>query len=189
MTRTAASIVAVLLSLGAPRAYAQDSLVTVAGGLASTADERTSLLGGVATVDYHLSRRLSVVATVQRTTGTSGGYFSTWSWTDTFVGGGVRFSGRPWPRVEPFAHGLVGGIRIAGVERPDRIRPRGFVFVDGSYAKTVTAGIAGGGVSLYGTPRVGVRLGLDLYLQMFEGTLEVPQGRFTGELVVGIGSR
>ena len=185
MTRTSAAIAVVLLSLGVPKAHAQESLVTVAGGFASTKDERVSLLGGVASVDYYLSRRLSVVATVQRTTGTSEGYFSTWSWTDTFVGGGVRFSGRPWPRVEPFAHGLVGGFRTGGVERADRIRPRGFVFVDGSDTKTVPTVVAGGGVSLYGTPRVGVRLGLDL--QMFEGTLK--QVRFTGELVVGIGSR
>ena len=174
-----------LLSLCVPRAYAQESLLTVSGGFASTFDGGTGLMGGVASVDYHLSPRLRAVATVQRTTGTSEGFFSNWTWTDTFVGGGVRFSGRPWPRVEPFAHGLVGAFRTAGVERPDRNPPRGFVFVDGSYTETVPAVVAGGGVSVYGTPRVGVRLGLDL--QMFEGTL--PQGRFTGELVVRIGSR
>ena len=184
MTRTFASLV-VLLCLGIPKVYAQDSLVTVAGGFASTNDGDRSLLGGVASIDYHVLRQLSIVATVQRTTGTSEGYFSTWSWTDTFVGGGVRFSGRPWPRIEPFVHGLVGGIRSRGAERSDRNPPRGFVFIDGSYTETLPAAVAGGGVSVYGTPRTGVRLGLDL--QMFEGTL--PQGRFTGELVVGIGSR
>lgn len=187
MTRTAPSIVVVLLLLGAPRAHAQESLVTAAGGFASTADGRDILSGGVASVDYYLSRRLSVVATVQRTTGTSEGRFSTWSRTDTFVGGGVRFSGRPWSRFELFAHGFVGGFRIAAVERPDRNFPRGRVFVDGSFARTVTAVVAGGGVGIYGTPRVGVRLGLDLQKTLEEDTS--PQGRFTAELVVGIGSR
>ena len=189
MTRTAVSIAVGLLSLSAPRAYAQESLVTVAGGFASTNDGRDSLRGGVASVDYYLSRRLSVVATVQRTTGTSEGflYLSTWSRTDMFVGGGVRFSGRPWRRFELFAHGFVGGFRLAAVERPVRNFPRGRVFVDGSHARTVTAVVAGGGVGVYGTPRVGVRLGLDLQKTLEEDTL--PQGRFTAELVVGIGSR
>lgn len=185
MIRAFAPLAMVLFWLGVPKVYAQESLVTVAGGFASTNDGDTSLLGGVATIDYHLLRQLSIVATAQRTSGTSEGYFSTWSWTDTFVGGGVRFSGRPWPRVEPFAHGLVGGYRSRGDERADRNPPRGFVFSDGSFEETALAAVAGGGVSLYGTPRVGVRLGLDL--QMFEGTL--PQGRFTGELFVGIGTR
>lgn len=173
-----------LLSLCVPKAYAQESLLTIAGGFASTFDGGTGLVGGVAGVDYHLTPRLSAVATVQRTTGTSEGLFSTWTWTDTFVGGGVRFGGRPGRSVQPFVHGLVGAYRTGGVERADRSLPRGFVFVDGFYTETVPAVVAGGGVSVYGTPRAGVRLGLDL--QMFEGTL--PQARFTGELVVRIGS-
>jgi hypothetical protein len=125
MIRTFASLAVVLLWLGVPNVYAQESLVTLAGGFASTTDGDTSLLGGVASIDYHLLRQLSIVATAQRTTGTSEGYFSTWSWTDTFVGGGVRFSGRPWPRIEPFAYGLVGGFQSRGAERADRNPPRG----------------------------------------------------------------
>ena len=185
MTRVAASLLAAGLSLFATSAHAQESLVAAAAGLASTYDGEARFFGGVASLDYRLTRRWSAVATITHTTGSSEGYFSSWSWTDTFAGGGVRFSGRPWPRVEPFAHGLVGALRTAGVEQPDFNLPRGFVFQDGSYTETVAAVVAGGGVTVYGTPRVGVRLGLDL--QMYQGIL--PQGRVTGELVVGIGSR
>jgi hypothetical protein len=182
--RRAFSILFVVFS--ARSAFGQQHVATFAGGFASTSDGDLTLRGGVAAIDYHVSRRLSVVGTVYRTTGNSEGLFSTWSWSDTFVGGGVRFSGRPWPRVEPFAQGLVGALRTAGEERPDPNPPRGFRFVDGSYTETVAAGLTGGGVTFYATPRVGVRFGLDLQF-LFADTL--PQGRFTGELIVGIGSR
>ena len=184
MTRTAAVLVVVLCVFLPTKVDAQESLVTAAAGLASTYDGGTGLFGAVGSLDYRLSRRWSAVGTITHTTGSSEGIFSTWSWTDTFGGGGIRFSGRPWPRVEPFVHGLIGALRTAGLEQPDFRLPRGFVFVDGSYTETVAAVVAGGGVSLYATPRVGIRAGLDL--QMAQGSA---QGRFTGELVVGIGSR
>lgn len=184
MTKAIASLVVVLCLFVATKAYAQESLVTAAAGLASTHDGGTGLFGAVGSLDYRLSRRWSAVGTITHTTGSSEGYFSNWSWTDTFGGGGLRFSGRPWPRVEPFVHGLIGALHTTGLEQPDFRLPRGFVFVDGSYTETVAAVVAGGGVSLYATPRVGIRVGLDLQMSQ-----SASQGRFTGELVVGIGSR
>lgn len=186
MIRVTLSGLFVLMLLAVHPAYGQEPLVRVAGGVATTSDGSTSLQGGVASLDYLISRRLSIVGTVHRTTGSSEGYFSTWSWSDIFAGGGVRFSGRRWPRVEPFALALVGGLRTAGVERPDRNPPRGFRFVDRSYSETVATVVAGGGLALYPVPRVGVRAGVDWQF-FFEDTL--PQGRVTAELVVGIGTR
>jgi hypothetical protein len=186
LRRLATCVSILLVVFSARSAFGQQHLVTFAGGFASTSEPDLTFRGAVAAIDYHVLRRLSVVGTVYRTTANSEGFFSTWSWSDTFVGGGVRFSGRPWPRVEPFAQGLLGALRTAGEERPDPNPPRGFRFVDGSYTETVAAGLTGGGVTFYATPRVGARFGVDLQF-LFEDT--VPQGRFTAELVVGIGSR
>ena len=126
--------------------------------------------------DYYLYKRLSLVGTVWRTTDTHKDSFfgSSWSFTDTFAGGGVRI-GRRWKRAEPSVHFLVGLSRQEGVDRPLGNRR----FEDGSYTTTVLAVAVGASARIHATERVSVRLRLDL-----SSTGWV---RFTTGLVVSLG--
>ena len=122
--------------------------------------------------------------------------FLRWSGSDTFAGGGVRFGGRPSPRLELFVDALVGGWRRVGKSHWDP--PSTLGFADFSETTTAVSTSAGGGLALWLTRRVGVRSGLEMQ-NFFEHRTKItgdttigrpgPLFRFTTELVVGIGSR
>lgn len=193
MTRVAVSFVLVFVFLAVNPVAGQESLVKVAGGFASTWDPRADLngvppwllRGGSVSIDYQVSRRFSVVATVSRTAAhDQTSLHLTWSGSDTFAGGGVRFVGRRSPRLELSVDALVGGWRRVGKSHWEAPNPLGFA--DSSETATAVAALTGGGLALYLVRRVGVRSGLEL--EFLSSRTSEPIFRFTTELVLGIGS-
>jgi hypothetical protein len=153
VTKVAVSFVLVFVILAVHPAAGQESLVKVAGGFASTWDLTADLngsppwllRGGSVSIDYQVSRRFSVVATVSRTAVHDQGIFRTWSGSDTLAAGGVRFGGRPSPRLELFVDALVGGWRRVGRSHWEDPNPLGFA--DFSETATAVAILTGGGLA------------------------------------------
>lgn len=150
-------------------------LLGLSAGSATIADSGVALPGFYVEADRQLTSHLSVVGQAHRATGSGDGYFSTIGWTDLFVGGGLRVSGRPSKFVEPYGQMLVGSYRVttAEVARPSRFG----VGISQTYTDQYMAVVAGGGVTVMATPRVGLRAGADLQF--------VPDALPTARLVLG----
>jgi hypothetical protein len=165
-------------------AWAQNTpLLTLSGGVAGVSDGGVSLAGFYVEGERRLTRNLSAVGQVHRATGSGEGYFSTIEWTDLFLGGGIRVSGRPKPWFEPFGQLLVGSYAVKTVEAatPNRFGAG----TSDNYTDTTIATVVGGGANLVASGHLGLRVGLDL--QLHPGTL--PTARFTLGAVVPIGRR
>ncbi|HET9271806.1 MAG TPA: hypothetical protein VFO31_26690 [Vicinamibacterales bacterium] len=169
-------------SLASSPASAQTTpAVGVSAGFMNVAEGELAMPGFYVEGERRLTRMVSAIGQVHRATGSGEGYFSAIDWTDLFVGGGLRVSGRPAPWVEPYAQVLVGPYTVTTVETARRTRFG--VGTDDRYTDSYIATIAGGGVTLMASPRVGFRVGLDL--QFFQDTL--PNARLTAGAVVRIG--
>ena len=153
----------------------------VSAGFMNIAEGELAMPGFYVEGERRLTRMVSAVGQVHRATGAGEGYFSSIEWTDLFAGGGLRVSGRPARWVEPYAQVLFGPYTVTTVETARRTRFG--VGTDDRYTDLYIATIAGGGVTLMASPRVGFRVGLDL--QLFENTL--PNARLAAGAVVRIG--
>lgn len=162
---------------GVPARTPSAPAVTISGGLAvASFGPGDNGAGFFLEGERALTRRLGLVGTLDRTTGTAVSRFgSTTKWEDVSGGGGVRFRWRAGSTTRPFVHLLLTSYHSAGVTTTPR-------FQTTRNSETVAAALLGGGFDLVPSPRLGLRLGLDGRLSDYGGV------RATFGVVVPIGT-